>query len=1057
MPARFAILFVACLAAPSFGGDKVEYNRDVRPIFAETCFACHGPDSGSRKGKLRLDQRDAAIERGAIDPKNLAESEMLYRLTLADDDESRMPPPSSHKTLTAAQKETLKRWVTQGAAYQEHWAFIAPKRPDVPKVADATWVKTPVDAFILAELQKKGLKPNAEADRRTLARRAAFDVIGLPPTPEEVELFVNDSSANAYEKYLDRLFASPHFGEHRGRYWLDAARYADTHGIHFDNYREVWAYRDWVINAYNKNMKFDQFALEQLAGDLLPNPTLDQLIATGFNRNNITTNEGGSISEEYLVLYTRERTDAASTVFMGLTAGCAVCHDHKFDPISQKEFYSLAAYFNNSTQNAMDGNIKDTPPIVFVPATEDRAAWDKLKGRIQSAEAGVEARRTSGKAKFDKWLKWRPLPTALLNALPEQQLTFHAPMASAKATAAGKPVELNWPAIDSQVPGPLGEKVPLFKATPQGVTLPGVGDFEADQAFSASAWFRAPARGQYASVVAKMRHDQGNRGWDIWLENDRLAVHMVHEWPNDAIKVVTQSTFNVNQYHNVTMTYDGSRKPSGIKLYVDGELQPTTSAGKDRLSGTIKTDAPFTLGSRTGGQGFSAVAIADVRVAAGAWGAQSVHQLALAGKAAGLLSKPAAKRNAAEKEQLLRAYLDCADPEYRAAFFALTELRAKQVEFRSRGTVAAVMHEKPTPAEAFVLFRGEYDQRRDKVTPGTPKALPLMDKDAPQNRLGLAQWLLRPDHPLTARVTVNRLWQQLFGTGLVRTAGDFGVTGEAPTHPELLDWLAVEFRTGETAITGLETKSPWDVKRTLKLLMLSSAYRQSAACDAAKAEADPGNRYLARGPRFRMDAEVIRDTALSAAGLLTPKVGGASVKPYQPSGVWEAVAMKESNTGRYEADGGGDLYRRSLYTFWKRAAPPASMEIFNAPNRETCTVKRERTNTPLQALVTLNDPQFVEAARVLAAATILADESDAARLDRISAKLMGRKFAPAETRVITESLVGLRDYYAKNPGEAKKLRTVGASPVAEKLAPGELAAWTMLCNELMNLDEVLCK
>ena len=429
----------------------------------------------------------------------------------------------------------------------------------------------------------------------------------------------------------------------------------------------------------------------------------------------------------------------------------------------------------------------------------------------------------------------------------------------------------------------------------------------------------------------------------------------------------------------------------------------------------------------------------------------------LAGKAAGVLAKPPGKRTDADKAELFAAYLAHSDVDYRAAFAKLAAIRASEVDFKARGTVAAVMHEKPTPAEAFVLFRGEYDQRRDRVTPGTPKALPPMDPDAPKNRLGLARWLLRPDHPLTARVTANRLWQELFGYGIVRTSGDFGVTGEPPSHPELLDWLAVEFRTGATEVPGVGPQSAWDVKRFLKLVMLSSAYRQSAECDAQKAEADPMNRYVGRGPRFRMDAEVVRDTALSAAGLLTDAVGGPSVRPYQPEGVWEAVAMKESNTGRYTPDRGEDLYRRSLYTFWKRAAPPASMEIFNAPNRETCTVRRDRTNTPLQALVTLNDPQFVEAARVLAAATIKAEATDEARLQRVARRLIARPLTVPEVRVVTESLAGLRQYYAGHPKEAEELLAVGATPAGGEAKAAELAAWAMLCNELMNLDEVLCK
>ena len=509
-PRLLALICLASAAAPSMAGEKLHYNRDVRPILAENCFACHGPDSAARKAKLRMDDRAAAVERGAIDPKNLGDSEMLFRLTLADDDESRMPPPSSHKSLTAAQKAVLKRWVAEGAEYEPHWAFIPPTRPALPKVTDSSWVRTPVDAFILAELEKRGLKPNPEADRRTLARRASFDVVGLPPEPAEVEAFVADSSPDAYEKYLDKLFASPRYGEHRGRYWLDAARYGDTHGIHFDNYREVWAYRDWVINAFNANQKFDQFTLDQLAGDLLPNPTLDQLIATGFNRNNITTNEGGAIDEEYLVLYTRERTDAASTVWMGLTAGCAVCHDHKFDPISQKEFYSLAAYFNNSTQKAMDGNVKDTPPIVFVPAAEDREQWAGFKSELKSAEAALASKRDAAKTRFETWLKWRPEPARMLKSVGGTTLDAKLP-----AVAKG----------GSRV-SPLGTTVPLLKPAEKAINVPGVGDFEGDRPFSAATWFQVPNRGQFASLLAKMRTDGGNRGWDVWLENDRLAVHL---------------------------------------------------------------------------------------------------------------------------------------------------------------------------------------------------------------------------------------------------------------------------------------------------------------------------------------------------------------------------------------------------------------------------------------------------------------------------------------------------------------------------------------------------
>ena len=1006
----------AGLAAPSpvraDGG--LVYNRDVRPILAENCFACHGPDSAARKADLRLDRREDAVEMGAVEPGKPDESSLVARIESADAQEV-MPPPSSHKTLTAEQKEILKRWVAEGAEYQPHWAFITPTRPEPPKTADASWGRTPIDAFILAALEEKGLKPAPEADRRTLARRLSLDLTGLPPRPEEVEAFVADPAPDAYEKYVDALLRSPAWGEHRARYWLDAARYADTHGYHFDNYREMWSYRDWVIEAFNANMPFDRFTVEQLAGDLLPERTLSQRIASGFSRCAMSTNEGGTIAEENLVGYTRDRTETVGQVFMGLTVGCAVCHDHKFDPVSQKEFYELSAFFNNTTQPAYDGNVKNSAPVIPVPRPEDRPRWDALPELIASARSEADARAQAARPEFDAWLAPQTAD-AIAAMLPAAGLSL----------SAGLPDR--------------GEGAPqvAFESA-------AIGDFEKDQPFSFGAWIKLPKAGATGSVLARMDDQHGHRGWDLWLEGKKVAAHVVHEWPGDALKAVTKDEIPTEAWTHVFLTYDGSGQASGVKIYVDGRPRETVAAA-DRLKETIRTEVPLKVGRRHTSSSVPEVGIADVRVHGRVLDAAEVADLAGLGRAWALLKKPADQRPAAELDAVFAWWLASRDPASRDLRARLAALEAERSEIEARGTIAFVMEEKPEEAAAFLLFRGQYDQRRDPLKAATPAALPPMPDDLPRNRLGFARWLLLPENPLTARVTVNRFWQELFGQGLVRTTGDLGVSGEQPSHPELLDWLAVEFR-----------ESGWDVKRLYKLMVTSAAYRQSAAATPEKLEADPSNRLVSRGPRFRMDAEMIRDYALAASGLLSGKIGGPSARPYQPEGVWEAVAMPESNTKRYEPDSGDGLYRRSLYTFWKRAAPPASMEILNAPSREVCTVRRERTDTPLQALVTLNDPQFVEAARALAG-RVLADAPDfEGRADALARRALARPLREEEASVLRESLGRLAAYYQAHPDDAEKLLAVGAMPRAQGLDPAEAAAWTMLANELLNLDEVLNK
>jgi hypothetical protein len=1035
-----------CLAAGP--GPRVEYNRDVRPILAENCFACHGPDSAARKANLRLDQRDAALKKEAFVPGKPADSELVSRITSADADEV-MPPPGSHKKLTPTQKDLLTRWVAQGAEYQPHWSLIAPTRPPLPVVKNAGWVRNPIDRFVLARLEAEGLTPAPEADRRTLARRLALDLTGLPPSPAEVEEFVNDKAADAYERYVERMMRSPHWGEHRGRYWLDAARYADTHGIHFDNFREMWSYRDWVINAFNKNQRFDQFTVEQLAGDLLPNATLEQKIATGFNRCNITTNEGGVIGEEYLVLYTRDRTETTAQVWLGLTAGCAVCHDHKFDPLSQKEFYSLAAFFNNTTQAAMDGNIRDTPPILPVPPPDLAPRFAAVTADVARLTAQLEDRKKGVRPEFDRWLA-DPKADHAAGTLPETGLAFHAPLNEGSGdvvtvSLSGKPKRLPMPGGVGWDKGKLGAKAFRPQAGP-AVEVPEVGDFEKDRGFTAAAWLRLTKNNQTGAVVARMDEGNGHRGWDVWVEGNRIGAHVIHEWPKDALKVLTKRPFKANEWNHVVVSYDGSGKAAGLRVYVNGQPQETDVLA-DSLKNSIRATVPLKLAQRHNSSKLDALVLEDLRLYDRGLPAAEAARLAAGTRAAALATRPAAKLTPAEKNELFEWWLSARDGPSRALADRLATLRQEETALRSRGTVAHVMNEKSSPPMAYVLFRGEYDKRRDPVKAEIPKALPPMPADLPRDRLGFAHWLLRPENPLTARVTVNRFWQEVFGTGLVRTAGDFGVTGEQPSHPELLDWLAVEFREGG-----------WDVKQFFKLLVTSAAYRQSAAATPAKLEKDRDNRLLSRGPRFRMDAEMIRDHALAASGLLVRKTGGPSVKPYQPEGVWEAVAMIGSNTRDYKRDTGESLYRRGLYTFWKRSAPPASLDILNAPNRETCAVRRERTNTPLQALVTLNDPTFVEAARHLAQAALKeGGATDDARLDFVARRLLARPFTPAELAVVKESLSGLVTHYGAKPDDAAKLIAVGESKADAAIAPPTLAAWTMLANELMNLDEVLCK
>jgi hypothetical protein len=1049
-----ALLAVLGFAAPSAANDPEEslgFNRDIRPILADACFQCHGPDPGSRKAKLRFDREEGffgAREGGPTVVKNDPSKSPLYQRIVTKDPDDLMPPPKSHKVLKPEQKEKIRKWIAQGAPWEPHWAFIKPARPAMPVVKNAKWVRNPIDAFILARLEASGLAPAPEADRRTLARRLSLDLTGLPPEPELVDGFVADGAADAFEKLVDKLLASPRYGEHRARYWLDAARYADTHGLHFDNFRDIWPYRDWVINAFNSNQPFDRFTIEQLAGDLLPSPTKEQKIATGFHRCNMTTNEGGTIAEENLANYARDRVETTFWVWLGLTANCAVCHDHKFDPITQKDFYSMAAFFRNTTQGALDGNIRDTAPILMLPKAEDEARFQALPGEIEAAKQVVATRKKLLRADFDKWLETAKPQDWDRELAKVGTPSFHLPLNDEKIEAVfqGKPLPLKSAGpLHWEESGRSGKALKSDGKTPVEIgTL--VGEFDKEGARSFGCWVKLPKGfSGSAAILARMDDDDGYRGWDLAAQDGEFTSHLVHKWQNDAIKVsTTGKAAKADVWHHVFVTYDGSGKAEGFKIFVDGK-DTKLKFESNTLKSTTKTQTPMLIGARKKSLGLNGALLQDIRIYDRKLTASEVRRMALQEKARTLLAKAPADRKPKEKDEIFDVTSE-GDPEAAAAIEKQGALEAEQKAIKDRANVAHVQEEKKgSMPVANILFRGEYDKPRDKVEGNTPHALHPLAADAPKNRLGLSQWLVSQENALTPRVLVNRYWQEIFGTGIVKSAEDFGIMGDAPSHPELLDWLAVEFR------------GNWDVKKLVRLLVTSAAYRQSAVATKEKLEKDQANRLLSRGPRFRMDAEMVRDYALTASGALSPKIGGPSVKPYQPDGVWDAVGMRESNTKKYNRDSGEALYRRSLYWFWKRMAPPASMEILNAPSREVSCLRRERTNTPLQALVTLNDPQMIESARLLAERALKAGADDAARLKTVTARILARPLSAKESAVVMRIKTDIQAHYKAKPEDAKALIAVGESKADAALDPADLATWTMVCNQLLNLDETLNK
>jgi hypothetical protein len=1069
--AHNSIVIVVLLAAFEIEGattKPISFNNQIQPLLSEYCYHCHGPDSATRKPKknpLRLDREQFAFQprdngKPVIiksDPKN---SELVRRITATDDDI--MPPASEHKTLKPEEIALLQKWIAEGAKYEKHWSLIPPTSPPVPE-AGKGWAQNPIDRFVAQKLTEVALKPNPGEDKARLFRRLSFDLTGLPPTPEALHRFLADKSPDAYEKAVDQMLTSDASAEHFARLWLDAVRYADTQGIHHDHARTIWPYRDWVIDAIKANKPFDQFTIEQIAGDMLPNATLDQKIASGYNRLLPTTGEGGAIPEEYLAIYARDRVETTFGVWQGLTAGCANCHDHKFDPISSKEFYALTAFFRNNTQPALDSATSgDVAPMLFVPAKADRQRWDALANEISKTKAALDARRKVAKPDFEKWLsaqsatsvqaypvsspspprervgERRPFSPQLTLPLVGTNLPYHG---------TSKAGEITWPGADQYHSGPYGP-------APQVSNGSIISNAELILSRTGKASYGAMILIEdkpNGAVLSQMDLSHDYRGWDLFLTAGRPTVHIIDKWPDASLKVTAKKALSPGQWHHVMAVFDGTLKGAeAIQIYVDG-VSEDLDVNNNGLGPNIETKAPLRLGSRsnkdaaadtiTGGK----VYLQDLTFFDHALDTVEVSRLAANGLLADLAN--AQTNSVRQTNRLFSVYMAGFDAPSQKLLSELQTLKAEEKQIKARGSTTLVFEEKKdSEPTAFVLSRGNYAAKGDKVSAATPAALPPMQADQPHNRLGLARWLVSRDNPLTARVTVNRLWSQLMGIGIVETTGDFGVMGARPTDQPLLDWLAVEFM-----------DSGWDFRHMAKLIVTSATYRQSEKVSKEKLEKDPQNRLFARGPHVRLDAEQLRDQALSVSGLLVSKIGGPPVRPYQPEGIWEEVAMKDSNTRFYKQDKGDALYRRSLYTFWKRVAPPPSMEILNAPTREVLCTRRERTDTPLQALVTMNDPEFVEAARHLAAKALRSDPQFDKRLDQITEALLARDFTSSERSIARQLEENAQREYTKDPAAAKSLLETGDSPPDEKLPAPDLAAWTLVASQIMNLDESLTK
>jgi hypothetical protein len=990
---RWLILLVCVNTV--WGSEELSFNRDIRPILSDKCYHCHGPDPNNRKAGLRLDdeaaaKRALASKKTAIVAGDPAGSELMRRIMHASKG-LRMPPAyAGLDALPPADVAKLKRWIEEGAKYEGHWSFLAPQKAPVPPTAH------PIDYLVRATLQGKGLRPSPAADRATLLRRVSFDLTGLPPSPGELASFLEDTSPAAYEKQVDRLLASPRYGERMAWRWLEAARYADTNGYQSDGVRDMYRWRDWVIEAFNRNQPFDRFIIEQLAGDLLPNPTLEQKIATAFHRNHRTSAEGGIVPEEFRTEYVADRAETTATVFLGLTMGCARCHDHKYDPITQKDFYRMFAYFNNVPEKGLVYNWGNDEPLIPAPTREQAAQLEKLRGQRVRAEQNLARFERRIEKEQAAWL--RAFVGKDENWKPREELVFES---KHDFSFAGK-------SFEEVKPSPV------------------VYDYLTPFTFSARI---KPEKPDGAILGIAEDYDEGN-GHALLLMKGKLRLHVVFRWTDIGMRLETEEPLRLHEWQTVTVTYDGSRYAKGVQVYVDGQPR-RVKVLFDELNWPMNFKYPLRIGAAYGLRFTGEIDNVDIYKRA----LSADEVTALADRAAlGTHSAPAKVR---------LAFLERgASREIRKALQNLREAREAEAAFAKSLPTVMVMQEGP-PRQAHILKRGAYDAPGEPVSPGTPGVLPPLPDGAPQNRLGLAQWLGAKENPLTARVTVNRVWQMIFGTGLVKTVEDFGSQGELPVHQALLDWLAVDF-----------IESGWDTKALLKKIVSSETYRQSSRVTPELLDKDPENRLLARAPRLRLGPEMIRDQALAVAGLLVEKQGGPSVKPYQPPGLWQELF----GGGGYTQDHGENLYRRSLYTFWKRTIAPPSMVNFDSPNRETCTVRENRTNTPLQALTLMNEVSFLEASRKLAE-RLLREGPPAfeGKLDLAYRLAVSRPVRAAEVALLRAAWEKSLARYRANRADAVALLDQGEATLPRKIALPELAAWTTVANLILNLDEAVTK
>ncbi len=1089
--------------------EKVDYNLHIKPILSDRCFACHGPDKAKQKAGLRLDTPegayDALTESGKhpIVPGNLASSEVFHRITSTDPD-ILMPTPESNLALSTEEKALIVRWIEQGAEYKPHWSLLTPVANAVPDVKETNWPKNDIDRFVLKKLEDKGLKHAPEADKSTLLRRVSLDLTGLPPTPAEVDAFLADQSPNAYEKVVNRLLSSPHYGERQAADWLDVARYADTHGYQDDGMRTMWPYRDWVIRAFNRNIPYSTFVTWQLAGDLLPKPTPDMLTATGFNRNHQQSQEGGIVPLEYETEYVSDRTNTFGKAMLGLTVECARCHDHKYDPISQKDYYALSAFFANNNEYGQIPYNGEPSPHITLPTAEAEAQLKFIREKITTTDKALTADNNGpAKQRFRSWLDAAATqPTPVL--VPDQQdLVVYVPFdqhkdvptekplaktarKEGKPTVEKKPVQLRRlyqnmvsDTLPLETHGDLDHPIPFVKS-PAGLGVQLVGEsylemknvagkdgkfslnapgwFERNQPFTVSLWVNVNDPKLTGPLFNRnLGPFNGFRGYECErLEDGRLAFRISYVWPDDAIDLETVDKLPLNKWMQLTMAYDGSSRATGLHIYANGQPVRTRIITDNLTQSLIWGKKKSTWGSgavnfamgQLHDHNYKGYAVDELRIYKRKLTPLEVQSL-FTGQNQVLTTLKTATRTAGQQGALFDYFLTNVDRLAQEQRLTREQLLGQETSVLNEQIDVMVMRERKYARPSFILKRGAYDVPGDRVEPATPGQLMQMPDDLPKNRLGLAKWLLQPDNPLFSRVVANRFWQQFFGKGIVTSVDDFGNQGALPTHLELLDWLAVQFRSSGGPSHG------WNVKALQKRIVMSATYRQASSVPEKAREADPDNALLSRGPSYRMSAEQVRDIALTASGLLTQRIGGPSVLPYQPAGIWEALATRNAVT--YRQSKGDSMYRRSLYTIWKRSSPPPMMLDFDASERAFCIVKRQKTSTPLQALVTLNDPQFVEAARVLAQRLLANGDHDDKLVNDAFKAIISRPARPQELILMKQLYADELSDFRKNPKRAQDLLTVGDYPVDKKQNPIELAAWTVVASTVMNFDEAIIK